>query len=110
MNPQTIAPSELIDASRQAMSWSFHAHVRAQQRAIPPLIEHWLDAYGDEDYDGHGARRIFFSRKSIRNMERDFGRAPVRKMSQWLDVYKVEDSSSGHLITIGHRYQHLKRK
>lgn len=109
MNTPTAASDNVI-AFRPVMPWSLHAHARAQQRAIPPLIEQWLDAYGDEDYDGHGARRVFFSRKSIRSMERDFGHAPVRKMSQWLDVYKVEDSRSGRLITIGHRYQHLKRK
>jgi len=43
-------------------------------------------------------------------MERDFGSAPVRKMSEWLDAYKVEDSRSGQVITLGRRYRHLRRK
>ena len=92
------------------MSYPLHAQTRAQQRAIPPLIEQWLDEYGEEDYDGHGARRIFFSKRSIRKMERDFGHAPLRKLNEWLNVYKVEDSRSGQIITIGHRYRHLRRK
>ena len=92
------------------MSLSRHAQIRAQQRAIPPLIEQWLDAYGEEDYDGHGACRLFFSKASIRRMERDFGCAPVRKMSEWLNAYKVEDSQSGQIITIGRRYRHWRRK
>lgn len=87
-----------------------HAELRAQQRGIPPLIEHWLDQYGEEDYDGHGGCRVFFSKRSIRQMERDFGRAPVRKLAEWLDVYKVESSHGGQLITICHRYQRLWRK
>lgn len=87
-----------------------HAAGRAKQRGIPPLIEEWLDKYGEQDYDGHGACRIFFSKKSIRRMERDFGRAPVRKMSEWLRAYKVEDSHDGNIITVGHRFQHLRRR
>lgn len=87
-----------------------HAELRSRQRGIPPLIAEWLDVYGEEDYDGHGGRRVFFSRKSIRRMEREFGRAPVQKLSEWLDAYKVEDSASGCVITIGHRYRRLRRK
>lgn len=92
------------------MTYTQHAVARARQRGIPPLIEQWLDAYGQQDYDGNGARRVFFSKASIRQMERDFGRAPIQKLSEWLDVYKVEDSSSGYVITIGHRYRHLRRR
>ena len=92
------------------MTYTHHALARARQRGIPPLIEQWLDTYGQEDYDGNGARRVFFSKASIRRMERDFGRAPVQKLSEWLDVYKVEDSSSGWVITIGHRHRHLRRR
>lgn len=87
-----------------------HATRRAKQRGIPPLIEYWLDEYGEEDYDGHGGCRIFFSKRSIRRMEQDFGRAPVRKMSEWHRAYKVIDSHDGHVITVGHRFRRLRRK
>lgn len=91
------------------MNWTAHAEIRARQRGIPRLIEEWLDGYGEETYDGMGARVIFFSKKSIRKMEREFGRAPVRKLSEWLNVYKVEDSATGQIITIGHRYHRIRR-
>jgi hypothetical protein len=87
-----------------------HARTRAKQRGIPPLIEQWLDRYGEEDYDGHGGCRLYFSKRSIRTMERDFGREPLRKLDEWLDVYKVEDSRSGEVITVGRRYRHLLRR
>jgi hypothetical protein len=32
-----------------------HTTVRAQQRGIPPLIDQLLEAYGQEQHDGHGA-------------------------------------------------------
>ncbi len=92
------------------MNWTVHAQTRAQQRGIPLLIEEWLDSYGDEEYDGRGARVVFFSKKSIRKMERQFGRAPIRKLSEWLDVYKVEDVGSAQIITIGRRFKRLRRK
>ena len=92
------------------MNWTQHAEIRARQRGIPPLIEEWLVEFGEEDYDGQGARRMYFSKKSIRNMEREFGRAPVRKLSEWFNVYKVEALENGSIITIGHRYQRLWRR
>jgi hypothetical protein len=92
------------------MNRSFHAGVRAQQRCIPPLIDQWLDQFGEEKYDGHGGVLRYFSRASIRAMECAFGRAPVRKMSEYLDAYKVESSNDGHIITIGHRTKRIKRR
>lgn len=53
-----------------------HASRRAQQRCIPPLVDQLLDQFGDEQYDGHGGVIRFFSRASIRTMQRQFGRAP----------------------------------
>lgn len=87
-----------------------HAQRRSQQRGVPPLIERWLDQYGEDEYDGHGGCRIYFSKRSVRQMERDFGRAPIRKMAEWLNVYKVESSRDGRIITIGRLYQHIRRK
>ena len=54
-----------------------HAEARMQQRAIPPLIDLWLEEFGEEEYDGHGGIRRYFSRRSIREMERQFGRRPI---------------------------------
>lgn len=87
-----------------------HAKIRAQQRCIPPLINQWLDQFGEKEYDGHGGVTLFFSRTSIRAMEREFGAAPVRKLAEYLHAYKVESSHDGHTITIGHRIKHVHRR
>jgi len=87
-----------------------HAKVRAQQRCIPPMIDQWLDQFGAEQYDGHGGVVRFFNRASIRAMKRAFGSSPVRKMSEYLNVYKVESSHDGRTITIGHRFKHIARR
>lgn len=92
------------------MNTHSHAAARAQQRCIPPLIDQWLDQFGEETYDGHGGVLRFFSHASIRAMEREFGRAPVRKLTEYLDVYKVESSHDAHVITIGHRTKRINRK
>jgi len=92
------------------MNWSEHAAKRAQQRGIPPLIDEWLDAYGEEVYDGHGATVLYFSKKSIRMMERAYGSSPVRKLSEWHDAYKVVSSNDGKVITLGHRRRRLWRR
>jgi hypothetical protein len=81
---------------------SSHAVVRAQQRGIPPLIVQWLNEFGEEDYDGHGGIRRYFSKRSIRKMERIFGCVPIRRLADYLDSYMVESSHDGKIITIGH--------
>lgn len=86
-----------------------HSAARLQQRGIPPLIDQWLDEYGEELFDGHGGVVIRFTAKSRRTMERAFGKEPVRRLAEYLDVYKVESSHDGHTITIGHRFKRIKR-
>jgi len=91
------------------MMVSKHASTRAQQRGIPPLILDWLDLYGHEQYDGHGGLLYRFSEKSRRAIERDYGREPVRRLSEFFDAYKVVSSHDGQTITMGRRYKHVKR-
>ena len=89
---------------------TYHAEARAQQRGIPPLVVQWLDQFGEEEYDGHGGILRFFSHASRRALEREVGRAPVRKLHEYLDIYKVESSYDGSVITIGHRTRRINRK
>ncbi len=86
-----------------------HAELRSQQRGIPPMIDQWLDLYGQEEHDGHGAVVVYLNKMSIRHMERDMGRRPVARMSEWLGAYKVR-ASNGETITIGHRTRRVRRK
>jgi len=100
----------LIDETTEGEMQTKHAKVRAQQRGIPPLIGQWLDDYGDDEYTGTGGLIRFFSRQSIRKMEHDVGHEPVRRFSDYLHAYKVIDARDGHVITIGFRTKHIRRK
>ena len=86
-----------------------HAKARAQQRALPPIVDRLLDEFGERSHDGHGAIQVYFSHRSIRCMERSLGRRPVAKMSEYLDAYRVEDSHDGTTITVGHRSRRMRR-
>lgn len=86
-----------------------HADIRAQQRGIPPMVDELLDRYGHEEHDGHGAVLLYMNKDSIRRMERDLGRRPVSRLSEWFDAYKVK-GSDGRTITVGHRTRRLWRK
>lgn len=85
-----------------------HARTRCQRRRLPPLVLHWLDAYGNESHDGRGAVIRQFTREARRRLERDIGREPVRRMHEYLDAYAVY-ATDGTLITAGHRYQRIHR-
>ena len=63
-----------------------------------------------QQYDGHGGVVLFFNSTSIRAMERAFGRAPVRKMAEFLNIYKVQSVDDGGTITTGHRSKRINRR
>ena len=81
-----------------------HATQRAQQRGVPPLLMTWLLDYGEESFDGHGGVVRYFSPRAIRRLERDVGHAPLRRLSEYLRCYLVQDSRNGVVITVGKRY------
>jgi len=87
-----------------------HATTRSQQRGIPPLVSQWLDQYGREEYDGRGGLWLYFDKRSIRAMERDLGREPVRRMESYLNSFKILSICDGATITVGHRQSHIRRK
>ena len=86
-------------------SLSAHARIRSQQRGIPPLIQAWLDDFGEELHDGRGAVIRYFSRRSVRKLEREVGTIPVRRMSEFLRTYMVEGQSDGIVITLAKRHR-----
>jgi hypothetical protein len=73
------------------------------------MIDQFLDLYGQEEYDGRGAVVLYLSKASIRSMERDLGRRPVSRLSEWLGAYKVR-AMDGKTITVGHRTGRIWRK
>ncbi len=81
-----------------------HAVDRSQQRGIPPLIKTWLLDYGDEVFDGHGGIVRYFTRESIRRMEREFGAAPLKRMHEYFRCYLVQSNDDGSIITVGKRH------
>ena len=85
-----------------------HAERRAQQRAIPPLVDRLLDEFGEEAHDGQGAIRVFFSHRSVRRMEKAFGHQPVTLLNRYLNAYKVE-TTDGITITKGWRTGRINR-
>lgn len=82
-----------------------HAALRQQQRGIPPLVTDWLITYGVEQFDGHGGIVRYFSKQCIRRLERELGREPIARMSEFLRCYLVQSSKDGAIITVGKRYQ-----
>lgn len=88
---------------------SVHAIARSQQRAIPPLIVHWLEEYGTEIHDGHGAVRRFFDHRSRKRLARTVGASVVSRLNEHLDTYLVQ-AADGTIITVGHRTKRIWRR
>jgi len=86
-----------------------HATTRSQQRGVPALVMQWLTDYGEESHDGQGGVVRYFTTRSVRRMERAFGREPIRRMNEYLRCYIVESAKDGTVITVGKRYQRIRR-
>ncbi len=88
-----------------------HAAIRQQQRGIPPLVSDWLIDFGVEQFDGHGGIIRYFSKQCVRRLEREIGREPVARMSEFMRCYLVQSTRDGSVITIGKRYQkrHIRK-
>ena len=82
-----------------------HASLRAQQRGVPPLVMQWLLNYGEETFDGHGGVIRYFTPQSLRRLERDVGRSPLKRLSEFLRCYLVQASEDGAIITVGKRHR-----
>lgn len=86
-----------------------HASLRAQQRAIPPFVDRLLDEFGEEQYDGHGCIRTYFSHRSIKNMQKAFGHQPAGLLKRYTRAFKVE-STDGIVVTRGWHTSRLLRR
>jgi hypothetical protein len=84
-----------------------HAAKRQQQRGIPNLVIEWLERFGHEQHDQHGAMLYYFDKPARRRLERHYGRTSVRRMHEFLNAYVVIDRN-GQLITVGHRYNRVR--
>lgn len=85
-----------------------HAVIRAQQRGIPPFIEELLDRHGREQHDGHGGIIKYLDKKSRRDIQRDMGHRLIARCSEWLNAYKY-CTTDGLTITVGHRYDRIRK-
>lgn len=84
-----------------------HADTRRQQRGLPRAVIEWLQRFGAEEHDKRGAVIRYFDKAARRRLEKELGRAVVRRMDSFLDAYLVEHD--GQVLTIGHRTQRLWR-
>lgn len=91
------------------MSDTHHARLRAQQRAIPPIVDRLLDEFGEEEHDGRGGVHRFFSHRGFRKMAQALGQQPAELFKRYRPAYRVDSSRDGKVITRGWQTKRLKR-
>lgn len=84
-----------------------HAHIRSQQRAIPPLMIDLLLQLGATEKAVGGVCKIFFDKASRRRVQAYAG--PLASLlEQHLDIYAVVGNNS-EVITVGYRSERIRR-
>jgi len=86
-----------------------HFEIRSQQRGLQAGQQRLLDEFGELQYDGLGHRIVYMSKRSKRNMEKEYGRHFVARLGSWNNIYRVETSSGQVQITTGMRYDRIRR-
>ncbi len=76
-----------------------HAHVRAQQRCIPPLVMQWLLEYGARS-SSFGAVKVQFDKRSRRELAQDVGQPIVKQLGRFLNTSLVVDPVDDRVITV----------
>lgn len=85
-----------------------HAQIRAQQRGISHGIEYLLQAYGETKPAPKGCLMRYFSKKSIKEMESDFGHFFIAKNHENLRSYLIEAREDRSIVTMGKLYQNQR--
>lgn len=81
---------------------SRHATVRAQQRGIKTASIPLVLAYGQKEFDGHGAVRYLMTTEAVASLQKAVGRTP--QVEALAGVYAVVSVEDERVITIGHRF------
>lgn len=79
-----------------------HAERRMLDRSIPNIARHLLLNFGSCKPAGKGAVRYSFDNATWRDIEREFGTWPLKKMEQLRRVYMVM-GDDGSVITLAYR-------
>jgi hypothetical protein len=85
-----------------------HAELRAQQRGVNHRFERLLQVYGEVRQATHGCVLRFFSKKSIKEMEADFGHFFIAKNHENLRSYLIESRADRAIVTVGKLYQNQR--
>jgi hypothetical protein len=84
-----------------------HASIRAQQRAIPPLVVDLLLQFGHRERAGDGAYKVYLDKLSRRRLDAHAG-AVSRALNEHLDVYLIVGADE-RVVTMGHRSERIRR-
>lgn len=85
-----------------------HAAKRLQQRGLPEQILPLLFDYGEEEYDHHGMRTIFFNKRARERIAKVMGSSAYKRLQGALDAYAVLDENDT-VVTVGHRIHRINR-
>lgn len=90
------------------MQLSNHAVAQMRQRAISETTIDYLIEWGRKAYDHRGAVIRYFDKSSRAQLLKHVGEQRARQLEHQLDAYVVV-STSGEVITVGHRYKRINR-
>lgn len=89
------------------MDMTHHASIRAQQRAIPPILIDLLLQFGKSEPAGDGATRVFFDKSACRRVQ-SYAGPLAGLLNEHLGVYAIVGPDS-QIITAAHLTTRVRR-
>ena len=86
-----------------------HASIRSQQRGIPLFVIEWVQKFGQKAFDHRGTVTRYLDKAAKKSLTKTIGFQVVRQFETFLDVYVIESTTNGGVITTGHRYKRINR-
>lgn len=85
-----------------------HAAKRLRQRGIPETILPLLFDFGEEEYDHHGTRTLYFNKKARERIAKVLPHDQFKRLASAMDAYVVL-SQNDEIVTVGHRTHRINR-
>ena len=89
-------------------SLTHHAAKRLQQRGIQEEVLALLFEFGNQAYDHHGTRTLYFDKRARERVSKEVSADELKQLRKAFGTYAVVDAEDC-VVTVGHRTQRINR-
>jgi len=107
MSTKTKSNVTYLDVGQKiGRKYTKHALKRSNQRGVSEIAIEYLLENGRSKYDGRGGVVHFLNKKEKKYINKNDQKV-FKDLEKFKNLYVVTSSTSGEIITVGHRYRRI---